>query len=164
MAKKALIIYYSWSGTTAKMAKLLQNVINSDLVELTVTANTFSTDMFETNDIAIDQLTTGKFPQLTNILPDLNQYETIFVGGPVWSSRVATPVQVFLKQAKNFKNVIIPFHTSTGTTAGYEDNFKTMLNNHNPTIPKGIDMTAGQLQQTAHAIQELESWYKSLSL
>ena len=92
---KRLIVTYSWSGNTAKMATALQQVTGADQVMLTVAADTFSTDMYATSDIANQQLASGKLPALTNSLPDLRQYGTIVVGGPVWSAEVATPVRRF---------------------------------------------------------------------
>lgn len=102
MATKILLVTYSWSGTTAKMATALQKVTGATQVELTVAADTFPTDMYATASIAKQQLATGQLPHLTNSVPDLTAIKLILVGGPVWSGQVATPVRVFLTQLADY--------------------------------------------------------------
>lgn len=127
MAKKTLILYYSWSGTTAKMAQVLQEVSQATAIELTVKSGTFSTDMYQTSDIAKQQLATGNLPGLTNQLPDLNDYDLLLIGGPVWSGEPATPVQQLLKQVPaNYAGTIAPFYTSAGGDEQYQANFQKL--------------------------------------
>ena len=71
MAKKTLILYYSWSGETKKMAEKINSEIkDSELKEVKVSEGTFDADMYKTSDIALDQIQGNKdFPeiQLDNI-------------------------------------------------------------------------------------------------
>lgn len=164
MSVKTLIVYFSLSGTTAKMAALIKQVTNGDLVALTVAENTFSTDMFKTAAIAASQLETGDFPQLVNELPEFDQYDKILVGGPVWSSRVATPVRSFLALLSNATGIVAPFYTSTGTNSGYKSDFKAALKDTSLMIAPGIELTAGQLQQVDRTTAQLKKWSESLNL
>jgi hypothetical protein len=92
------------------MAQVLQEVSQATAIELTVKSGTFSTDMYQTSDIAKQQLATGNLPGLTNQLPDLNDYDLLLIGGPVWSGEPATPVQQLLKQVPaNYAGTIAPF-------------------------------------------------------
>ena len=62
---KTLIIYYSWSGNTKRVAeKIHHEVKNSDLVEIKVPAGTFSADMYKTNDIFKEQIETNHLPKI----------------------------------------------------------------------------------------------------
>ncbi|GMM17166.1 hypothetical protein LAYK3_02810 [Lactobacillus amylovorus subsp. amylovorus] len=57
MAKKTLILYYSWSGNTKEMAeKISGEIAGNDIEEVTVADGTFDSDMYKTNDIALDQI------------------------------------------------------------------------------------------------------------
>jgi len=71
MPTKVLIVAYSWSGNTAKMAAALQRVTGATQVKLTVPAGTFPQDMYATSDVANQQLVSGDLPELTSKLPDL---------------------------------------------------------------------------------------------
>ncbi|WP_203640606.1 flavodoxin family protein [Levilactobacillus andaensis] len=154
MPTKVLIVDYSWSGSTAKMATALQRVTGATRVTLTVPAGTFPNDMYATSDVANQQLASGDLPKLTNALPDLTLFDTILVGGPVWSAKVATPVRSFLRQLTNFTGTVAPFYTDAGTPGGYEADFAGLIPQAN--VVAGIGMTAGDL---ATADQQLPAWW-----
>lgn len=156
MTKKTLIVYYSWSQTTKRMAKVLQQVSQADLVELTVADGTFSTDMYQTSDIAQKQLQTGALPKLTNSQVNVSLYDLILVGGPVWSGAVATPVRSFLQQLTNYNGKIAPFYTSAGSDEKYETNFQSLLKKN--ALP-GFGTTAADL---SHIKEQLQKWWESL--
>jgi len=154
MPTKVLIVDYSWSGTTAKMATALQRVTGATRITLTVPAGTFPNDMYATADVASQQLASGDLPKLTNALPGLTQVDTILVGGPVWSAQVATPVRSFLQQLANFTGTVAPFYTDAGTPGSYEDDFASLI--PQASVVAGIGMTAGDL---ATADQQLTTWW-----
>mgnify|MGYP002536587628 CR=1 FL=1 len=57
MAKKTLILYYSWSGETKKMAEKINSEIKDRVLkEVKVSEGTFDADMYKTSDIALDQI------------------------------------------------------------------------------------------------------------
>jgi len=159
MSKKTMVIYYSWSGTTAIMAKLLQKITEGDLTKLKVDADTFSNDMNQTSEIAKQQLVSDDLPEVQQV-PSLETYDLILVGGPVWSGQVATPVRSFLKQITSFNGVIIPFYTSVGSDDKYETDFKKLV--PNLTVETGLGMTAGSLDNEKSATKELSNWVQKL--
>lgn len=115
MNKKVLIAYYSWSGHTAKLAQLLQQVTGGTLYEIKVGADVFSSDMYATSDIATKQRAEQALPELVGALPDVSQYATVLIGGPVWSGDLATPVLKFVQQVTPVAGVLAPFYTDAGT-------------------------------------------------
>lgn len=157
MANKTLVVYYSWSATTATMAELVKNVTQSEMVELTVADEVFPSDMYATADIAKQQLATGQLPPLTTVLPDFFQYDTIYVGGPVWGGQVATPVASFLSQLGQFNGTIVPFYTDAGTPGNYEADFKRQVA-ATATIKPGLGLTARQLQDITPATKTIQAW------
>lgn len=157
MAKKTLIVYYSWSQTTKRMAESLKKVTQADLVELTVPAGTFSSDMYQTSDMAQAQLRANKLPELTNDTPNIDDYDLILVGGPVWSGEVATPVRSFLNQLTNFKGQVAPFYTSAGSDEKYGANFQSLTK---VKTLSGLGLTASDL---SHAEPTLKNWWENLN-
>ena len=157
MATKTLIIDYSWSGTTAKLATALQHVTGGDRVDLTVATGVFPNDMYATSDVANRQLATHQLPALTNERPDVSAYDVLLVGGPVWSAKVSTPVRSFLQQLPNFRGTIAPFYTDAGTPGGYEDDFASLVTT--AIVAPGIGLTAGELPD---ADSQLTSWWQNL--
>lgn len=127
MAKKTLILYYSWSGNTKKMAEKIKDEIpGSDLQEVTVAEGTFDADQYKTNDIALDQIQgTKEFPEAELLAVDFDKYDLILVGSPVWSGYPATPIKSLLEQMKDYKGEVASFFTSAGTNhKAYISHFK----------------------------------------
>jgi len=160
MSEKNLIVYYSWSGTTAKMAKLLQKVTDGKLEEIKVGADVFSNDMYRTSDIAQQQLASGELPDVQNI-SNLSDYDLVLVGGPVWSGQVSTPVRSFLKQTSGFQGKIAPFYTSAGSDEKYETDFGKLTDGLD--VVTGIGMTSGSLQNEESASTQLSDWIKQIN-
>lgn len=121
---KILIAYYSWSGTTKRLAeKIHQFLPNSNLLEIKVPSGTFSDDMYQTDAIAKKQKGNHDLPQITNSLPSFSDYDCILVGGPVWSYSPSTPVLSFLDKLGNYQGEVAPFYTSVGNDGDYESQF-----------------------------------------
>jgi len=156
MPTKVLIVAYSWSGNTAKMAAALQRVTGATQVKLTVPAGTFPQDMYATSDVANQQLASGDLPELTSKLPDLAEFDTILVGGPVWSGKVATPVRSLLRKLATYTGTLAPFYTDAGTPGDYEADFAGLVPQAN--VVAGFGLTAGDL---ATADQPLTTWWES---
>lgn len=157
MNKKILILSYSWSGTTTIMAQLLAKVLQTEVVDLKVSTNTFSNDMYQTSDIAQKQIAAGDLPKLENDL-NLNDYDVLLIGGPVWSNDVSTPVRSLLKDLNDFNGEIAPFYTDAGSASSYEDNFKKLTNKVLP----GLGMTASELNDEASATIRMQEWINQI--
>lgn len=157
MSVKTLVIYYSWSGNTAALARKLHTATNSDLFEITVAPDTFPDDMYATSDRAKAQLDSGQFPVLTTAIPDLSQYDLVLVGGPVWSGLVSTPVRSFLQAAQGSTAIFAPFYTHAGSPDDYEADFKQAA--APLTVVAGFGVS-GQGVATADA--RLKQWLASI--
>lgn len=123
MAKQALILYYSQFGTTAKLASQIHRVTDADILRLQVPAGTFPDDMTATDKIYKQQRTSGRLPELTIKLPQLDYYDAILVGGPVWDGQISSPVMQLLKQLQGYTGVVAPFSTGWSDTGNYQQDF-----------------------------------------
>lgn len=114
---KVLIAYYSWSGTTKRLSEKLHNLIsNSDLLEIKIPAGTFSSDMYQTADIYEKQKAVNALPKVLNIPKNINQYDQILLGSPVWDWGVSSPVMSFMHEIQDFNGKVYPFYTSVGNS------------------------------------------------
>ncbi|MTV82145.1 flavodoxin [Secundilactobacillus folii] len=129
MSSNILMAYYSWSGTTAALAKQIDDQLHPDVYQIQVPAGTFSTDMYATSDIAKAQLAAGKMPKLVNAVPDPSHYDRVLIGGPVWSGTPATPVLAFLHAINSRSLAVAPFYTDVGNAGDYEVHFKQAAGN-----------------------------------
>lgn len=120
-----LIVYYSLSGNTEKVAKQIQKNTGGDLFKINI-ENPYPDDMYEISDLAEKERESGDLPKLKDDLPKLTSYETIYIGGPVWSNTLSSPIIKYLEEDFNGK-IIIPFWTDAGDSGKYEEEFRTYL-------------------------------------
>lgn len=118
---KKLVVYFSATNTTKKLAQKLAKVINADLFEIEPTNPYTSEDLNWNNKncrTTLEMNDLSSRPQIKNKLSSIEEYDTIFVGFPIWWYNVPTIINTFLEQY-NFENkTIVPFATSGGTTMG----------------------------------------------
>ena len=114
--KEILIVYFSHSGNTHKLAEMLQAETDADVFRLTPVEE-YGDDLFER---AQDELNNGIRPELTE-LPEqevIDQYDTILLGFPIWWYDLPMPVWTFLEGCDLSDKTIIPFFTHNGSSNG----------------------------------------------
>ena len=118
MSKKTLIAYFSASGVTARVAKEMANAIGADLYEIQPTEPYTSADLnwmdmksrstVEMNDPACR-------PAIGSPVEHMEQYDTVFVGFPIWWYVEPRIVDTFLESYDFSGKTLIPFATSGGS-------------------------------------------------
>lgn len=117
-AKKPLVAYYSYSGNTAKLAKEIHDKVGGDLVEIK-TSFKYPEQYEAMVDVAKKQLQDGFRPPLDMQIPNVDDYDVIYLGFPNWWSTMAAPVYTFVEEAKLNGKTILPFLTHGGGGAGH---------------------------------------------
>jgi len=142
---KSLVVYYSLTGKTKLVAQAIAETLNATLVEIE-----------ERRPIPIPFVyLSGGFAAITNrgtkINPidiDLKQYETIFIGSPVWASRPTPAINSFIYQTNFEGRSIIPFFTMAG------DNAEKALANITAKIERSQGKVAGSFAITSYRVSD----------
>jgi len=102
---KSLILYYSRTGNTANVARVLHKNTKSDIEE--IKDRTDRSGILGYLRSGKDALF-GKEADVEGLKYEINDYNSIFIGGPVWVLRPATPISTMIKRLdlKN-KNIIL---------------------------------------------------------
>lgn len=121
-AKKALIVYYSYSGNTQEVAKYIQGAVECDIFEITP-AEAYPEEYQECVQQAREEILAGVKPPLKGKPEKLDEYDVIFVGSPNWCSTIAPPVASFLSENNLEGKSIAPFitHGSGGKANCFTD-------------------------------------------
>lgn len=114
---KTLIVYYSWSGNTRRVAQVIQGYVGGDLVEL-VPEQPYPTSYQETVRQAKREIQSGYLPPLKTRVNNIEQYDIVFIGSPNWWGTVAPPVASFLSSHSLSGKTIAPFITHGGGGKG----------------------------------------------
>lgn len=108
-----LIVYYSWSGNTRKIAKLIHEIVDGDILEL-VPEKPYPASYRETVERAKEEIRMGYKPSLKTKFEDVSKYDLIFIGTPNWWGKLAPPVVTFLSQYDFYGLKIAPFISHGG--------------------------------------------------
>lgn len=155
---KTLVAYFSASGTTKKLAKKLAEAIDADLFEIQPKIP-YSPQDLNWNDknsrSTIEMKDRSSRPAIENKVEDMEQYDTIFVGFPIWWYIAPTIINTFLEQYDLAGKKIIPFATSGGSGMGKtNENLKDSC--------KGAELLEGRRFSYSAGEAELKSWAENI--
>ena len=153
-SSKKLVVYYSLTETTAKLAKRIADETGADLFRLDCKVP-YSKNMNECDRESKADIKNGVHRELASV-PNLSGYDVVFVGTPVWSDDIANPVETFLLQADLSGKTVVPF--CTYWSSGRDLTLKRICD-----LSKGAKFLDGIGQ--AHAqTADISSWLKKIGL
>lgn len=147
--KKILVAYFSYSGTTQQVATSLSEKTGADLFEITP-KNSYSNVYTQSNS----EIRRGVKPALAQEVSNMDAYDIVFVGYPVWWHATPAPINSFLESYDLTGKLIIPFCTS-----GESDISETM-----PTFLDSCDGLAVFGQKRISSISQIDAWLEELQL
>ncbi len=120
---KILVVYYSATGSTKAVAATIADTAGADLFEITPVDPYTSDDLNWTNDnsrVSVEHNDESKRDvPLTKTTPDnWADYDTVFIGYPIWWGIAAWPVNNFVKGNDFSGKTVIPFCTSSSSGLG----------------------------------------------
>jgi len=118
---KALVAYFSASGVTAKLAQKLASAMGADLYEIKPETPYTKADLDWTNKASrstIEMKDKSFRPPIAGKVENMEQYDTVYVGFPIWWYVAPTIINTFLESYDLTGKTIIPFATSGGSGMG----------------------------------------------
>ena len=120
---KTLVVYYSASGNTKRVAEDIAEAASADLFEIVPTEVYTSDDLNRTNsDSRVsrehDDESLRDVPLTTTEVHDWDSYDTVFIGYPIWWGIAAWPVNNFVRGNDFSDKTVIPFATSASSGMG----------------------------------------------
>lgn len=113
----ALVAYFSWSGNTRGIARLLHQKIGGDLVGIEP-ATPYSQDYNTCLDQARRDQEQATRPELKTRIADMTRYDVVFLGYPNWWATIPMPIASFLEQYDFSGKTIAPFVSHGGGRLG----------------------------------------------
>ena len=158
MSKK-LVAYFSASGITAKVAEDLADAIGADIFEIRPEVPYTKADlnwMDKKSRSTIEMSNPDFRPAIAVKRDNMDEYDTIFVGFPIWWYVAPTIINTFLESYDLKNKTIIPFATS-----GSSDMGKT--NEKLAPSCRGSKLLHGKVFNTSSTKAELSAWVDSLN-
>lgn len=154
-----LVAYFSASGVTAKVAEMLADAVGADIYEIRPAVPYTKADLnwmdkksrstIEMNDKTIR-------PAITDQDAQIDRYETIFLGFPIWWYVAPTIINTFLESYDFSGKKIILFATSGGSKFG-----KT-VEELKVSVPASCEIIEGKLLNGKQTIPTIRSWTDTL--
>ena len=155
---KILIVYYSYSGTTERVAEHLRDLTDGTLYEL---AEPYTGSSNDVSDRVFAERDDGKMPELTGTLPDVSEYDLILIGTPVWNDSMANPVLGYLQQTDFNGKVVAPFWTYITNQGSTGKDFTANI--QNGTAADGLDLRSANGMDDEKLDETLRNWLNSLA-
>lgn len=161
-ANKTLVVYYSASGNTRRVAEAIAQAANTDLFEIVPTEVYTNEDLNWTNsDSRVsrehDDESLRDVPLTTTEVPDWDSYDTVLLGYPIWWGIAAWPVNNFVKANDFTGKTIIPFATSSSSGMGQSGSLLAEMAN-------GGDWQQGQRFSSGASEADVQAWVNGLGL
>ena len=159
---KTLVVYYSASGNTERVAKDIAEAAGADLFEIVPTEVYTRDDLDWTNpDSRVsrehDDESLRDVPLTTTEVPDWDSYDTVFIGYPIWWGIAAWPVDAFVKNNDFTGKTVIPFATSSSSGMGQSGSLLADMAGTG-------DWQEGQRFSSGVSGDDVQSWVNGLGL
>ena len=158
---KKLVAYFSASGVTAKVADMLADAVGADIYEIRPEVPYTKADLnwmdkksrstIEMNDKTIR-------PTIADKDAKVEQYDTIFLGFPIWWYKAPTIINTFLESYNFSGKKIILFATSGGSKFG-----KT-VEELKVSVPDSCEIIEGKLLNGKQTIPAIRNWTEALDI
>ena len=157
---RKLVAYFSASGITAKVAELLSETIGADLFEIEPEIPYTEADlnwMNKESRSSVEMNNPLSRPKVARKCDNMTDYDTIFVGFPIWWYVAPTIINTFLESYDLTGKTIIPFATSGGSGMG-----KT--NEKLQTSCKDAKLLEGRVFYPEVSAEKLIEWINGLNI
>ena len=157
---RILVAYFSAGGTTAKLAETLAEAIGADVFAIEPKTPYTKADLDWTNKTSrstIEINDPASRPAIRDVRDNMSDYDTVFVGFPVWWYVAPTIINTFLESYDMSGKTIVPFATSGGSGMG-KTNEKLL-----PSC-KGAKLMEGKVFKSSASASELSKWVDGLNL
>lgn len=160
MSKK-LVAYFSASGVTAKVADMLADAVGADIYEIRPEVPYTKADlnwMDKKSRSTIEMNDRTSRPAIADKNAKVEQYDTIFLGFPIWWYRAPSIINTFLESYNFSGKKIILFATSGGSKFG-----KT-VEELKVSVPATCEIIEGKLLNGKQTIPAIRNWTEALDI
>ena len=159
MNKKILVAYFSATGNTRRVAQNLAKAVDADIYEIKPAKPYSDADLDWTNKSSRSSVEMADHSSRPEMIKDdfsVKDYETIYLGFPIWWYIAPTIVNTFLEKHDFSNKKIILFATSGGSGLGKSiDNIKTSVSDSTKVIE-------GKVLNSNSSVEQLKNWVETL--
>ena len=156
-SRKILVAYFSWGGTTQRMAQEIVRQTGADLFRIDPVVP-YPTEYTPCTEVARAEKEADARPAIANEVENWNDYDTVFIGCPVWWWTTPMIICTFAESYDFAGKTVVPFCTYAAT---YRDETLARIVELTPdaTHLTGEGLTSGRINE-----QNISSWLKAIGI
>ena len=154
-ARNILIAYFSWSGNTQAVAERISELTGGTLYRIEP-AVPYPTDYTACTEVALEERDTNARPEIATSVENMDQYDTVFIGCPVWWHTAPMIISTFTESYDFTDKTVIPFCTYAST---YRDE----------TLARIVELTPGATHLAGWGVSGrntdgVEAWLREIGI
>ena len=151
-AGNVLIVYFSQTGNTETVANIIHDNVGGDIVKLETT-EAYPSDYDELVDYAHQEQQEDARPELSTVIENIEQYDTIFLGYPNWWGDMPMAIYTFLDTYDLSGKTIAPFITHGGSgLSGTPENIQE--EELNASVTEGLAIDGDEASDSSEDVVE----------
>lgn len=156
---KVLVVYFSHGGNTQKLAKEISDQVGGDFRKIEpVVAYPEGNELYDYTEQ--EQKNDGR-PEIKELDIDMSEYDTVFVGYPVWWYTYPQIILSFFDEYELSNKTIVPFVTHGGSAmSGTEEDMREYLADKNVTVLDGLAVSRNDIAEDQS--ETVSSWLTNL--
>lgn len=154
---KILVAYFSWGGTTQRMAQEIVRQTGADLFRIEPVVP-YPTEYTPCTEVALEEKNNDARPAIAATVENWEDYDTVFIGCPVWWWTTPMIICTFAESYDFKGKTVIPFCTYAST---YRDETLARIVELTPDAAHltGEGLTSGRINE-----QNISSWLREIGL
>ena len=157
---KTLIVFFSWGGNTRVVAGQIHDLIGGDMVEVE-TVVPYPDTYEEVTKIAPVELANDFRPELKTKVDNMEEYDILIVGTPIWGSHLAPAMKSFLASYDLSGKTIAPFCTHGGSGTAQSVNDIRSVCPDNVTVLESLAIYGNR---AASSRNDVEQWLNRIGI
>lgn len=155
---KLLVVYFSASGVTKKVAQKIANAAQADLVEIAPKERYTKADlnwMDKKSRSSVEMNDPASRPEIEKNLDDISAYATVAIGFPIWWYTAPTIIKTFL-EAYDFTGKKIALFATSGSSG-----FGNTVNDLKPCVSESTEFISEKIMNRI-SDEEISEWVHSI--
>ena len=170
-----LVVYFSHAGenygvgvieegNTARMGKIIAERMEADVFEL-VPVVPYPEDYDACLEVATEEQRTAARPEYEEEIENWEQYDTVFIGYPIWWGQIPNIVYTFMEAYDFAGKTVIPFNTHEGSGQAHSQKDIEALMPEEATVLQGLAVRGGRAQNDPEGTgADVAKWLKDIGL
>ncbi len=152
-----LIVYFSLTNNTRKTANIIKDMTGADIFEIQPDFDYSAVgSREEMEELGKKQVEEGFLPELKNSVDNIDSYDTIIIGTPIWWASAAPPVMSFLSKYDLKDKKVIPFCTCGSSGGDYFTQIENAVSDSE--LLTGLEITDAELSDNEKVKEKIKNW------